>query len=283
MPTENANPNPKFKGNVIIKGKIECLTGIHIGGSKDKLEIGGVDAPVIRNPQTRMPYIPGSSLKGKMRHLLEYALGVVGHYQTFVPGKDRTLGDVSQDDNIVRLFGIGANDKRDNNEKLSEHEKWKQKVGPSRLIFRDCYPDQATEEMWDNLDSDLLYTEYKPENTINRVTAAANPRFMERVVAGSKFEFEMLYTIIEMDEDQEESYIQKDLDNLMRGLRLLEHNFIGKSGTRGYGKIQFLLADPITVTNEDYLNGGGGYAASMQALQDDQLKNLANFKVTYKL
>ena len=155
--------SPKFKANLILKGKISCETGLHIGGSKEKLEIGGVDSPVIRNPQTRRPYIPGSSLKGKMRHLLEYSLGVVSK-----GAKD--FGDVSHDTEIVRLFGIGANEKEDE-ERLKT-------IGPSRLVVRDCQPDEATISMWKNLDSELLYTEYKPENTINRITAAANPRFI---------------------------------------------------------------------------------------------------------
>src|SRR3989339_341232 len=98
---ENNNSTyPKFLANIIIRGKIECLTGLHIGGSKDKLEIGGVDSPVLRNPQNRMPYIPGSSLKGKLRTLLEYSMGVVSDN-----------GDVSTDERIVRLFGIGADEK----------------------------------------------------------------------------------------------------------------------------------------------------------------------------
>jgi CRISPR-associated protein Csm3 len=55
----------EFKENVIISGKIICNTGLHIGGSKEELEIGGTDAPVIIDPETRIPVIPGSSLKGK--------------------------------------------------------------------------------------------------------------------------------------------------------------------------------------------------------------------------
>ena len=170
------NTYPKFLANLIIRGKIELLTGMHIGGSKDKLEIGGVDSPVIRNPQNRLPYIPGSSLKGKLRSLLEYNLGVV----------DKE-GKVSNDEKIVRIFGASADDNNNN--------------GPTRLIVRDALPDKKTIEMWEKMDSELLYTEYKAENTINRITAAANPRFIERVVAGSKFNFEMIYGIYKINEN----------------------------------------------------------------------------------
>ena len=93
---------PVFRGNLIIRGKVEALTGLHIGGSKEKMQIGGVDLVVIRHPTTQYPYIPGSSLKGKLRHLLEYATGGVNH--PFLG----QLGNVSVDQEIVRLFGIGA-------------------------------------------------------------------------------------------------------------------------------------------------------------------------------
>ena len=96
----DTNTNAEFLGNLIIRGKFKCLTGLHIGGSKEKLEIGGVDSPVIRDPRTRYPYVPGSSLKGKLRSLLEYALGAVP-----------STGDVSTDQDVVRLFGIGVDEK----------------------------------------------------------------------------------------------------------------------------------------------------------------------------
>lgn len=234
--------SPEFLGNFILRGKIECITGLHVGGSKDKLEIGGVDSPVIRNPQTRYPYIPGSSLKGKMRHLLEYGLGVVN-----------PTGDVSEDEKIVRLFGIGADD---------ENKKDRNKLGPSRLVFRDCNPDATTIAMWKSMDSELQYTEYKPENTIDRITSAANPRFIERVVAGSFFNFEIVYTAYDMGkgsaEDAQKEY-KEDLENLQQAMRMLEHNFIGKSGSRGYGRIRFKLMNPVALNPEDYKENSKDY------------------------
>lgn len=249
--------SPKFLGNLILRGKIECITGLHIGGSKDKLEIGGVDSPVIRNPQTRYPYIPGSSLKGKMRHLLEYGLGVVA-----------ADGDVSEDEKIVRLFGIGAKDKNDEEENADRR-------GPARLVVRDCNADEKTIEMWENLDSELQYTEYKPENSINRLTSAANPRFIERVTAGSEFEFEIIYTAYDMgDETNAGAATKEDIKHLKMAMRMLEHNFLGKAGSRGYGRMRFKLADPIFVKTDDYIKNSENYKAAVADLDDADLKHL---------
>lgn len=256
---------PVFLANVIIRGKIHCITGLHIGGSKDKMEIGGVDSPVLRNPQTNMPYIPGSSLKGKMRYLLEYSKGVVSKGA-------KNPGDVSHDVDIVRLFGIGADEK----------ESELKDIGPTRLIVRDCYPDERTMEMWKNMDSELLYTEYKPENTIDRLTAAANPRFIERVVAGSKFDFEIVYGVYQISADDKQEVIQNDLDNLLESMRILEHSAIGKSGSRGYGKIKFELSEPLIIKAEDYKLNNENYKKSNVGYEDSILKSLSEIKLEYK-
>jgi CRISPR-associated protein Csm3 len=65
---------PQFKAHVIITGKIQCLTGLHIGGTEEGYEIGGMDNPVIKDKITGYPYIPGSSLKGKMRSMMEWKM-----------------------------------------------------------------------------------------------------------------------------------------------------------------------------------------------------------------
>lgn len=252
--------NISFVGNYILRGKIECLTGLHIGGSKEKLEIGGVDSPVIRNPQTRLPFIPGSSLKGKMRHLLEFALGKVD-----------PEGEVSTDKDIVRIFGKSADNAKD-----------AEKIGPSRLVVRDCHPDDATVKMWQSMDSELLFTEYKPENGINRLTSAANPRFVERVVAGSKFDFEMVYSVYHISADDTDEVIDKDVDNLAMAMRLLEHNFLGKSGSRGYGQIRFHLSDPVWLTPTDYETNSTAYKSAVGNLTDDgTLKLLKDIQLQY--
>jgi CRISPR-associated protein Csm3 len=234
---EDKKPSPEFKGSYIIRGKIHCLTGLHIGGSKEKLEIGGVDSPVIRNPRTREPYIPGSSLKGKMRHLIEFALGVV-----------HPEGNVSEDEKITRLFGAPANDDPKNE---------KDRNGPTRLIVRDCHADKDTLAMWKTLDSELLFTEYKPENGINRITSAANPRFIERVVEGSAFNFELVYSIYDMKQKTAEAFkteINNDLEHLHLAMNMLEHNFLGKSGSRGYGRIEWKFDTPLWFDTAAYKN-----------------------------
>lgn len=260
--------NIEFKGNYIIRGKIECLTGLHIGGSKEKLEIGGVDSPVIRNPQNKYPYIPGSSLKGKMRHLLEFSTGAVAN------PVDGVLGNVSQSEEIVRIFGIGADEKKD---KESEG-----KVGFGRLIVRDCRPDVATKKMWEDMDSELLFTEYKPENTIDRLTAAANPRFIERVVEGSQFDFEMVYGVYQNPEENVEEAANKDLNNILCAMRLLEDSTLGKSGSRGYGHIKFHVATPLFVSNNDYEQGGEAYKESKKGIGEVALEPLSEIVLKYQ-
>lgn len=258
---------PKFKGNLILKGKIECLTGLHIGSSKEKLQIGGIDSFVLRNPKSEFPYIPGSSLKGKMRYLLEYNLGVVGKGA-------KSPGDVSQDEKIVRLFGIGADDKDE--AKNDDKKKNLLRIGPTRLIVRDCEPDKATVKMWEKVNSGLLFTEFKAENTIDRLTSAANPRFIERVVAGSCFDFEIIYGVYEMSGSDKENN-KKDIKNLFAALRLLENSALGKSGSRGYGKVKFHSDEYYFLKPSDYQDGGEVYEEACKSLKE---KKLADIKST---
>ena len=255
--------NAKFLGNFILRGRFECKTGLHIGGSKEKLEIGGVDSPVVRDPRTRYPYVPGSSLKGKLRSLLEFGLGVVP-----------PDGEPSTDRDVARLFGIGVAEK---DPKSDNYVKDLDKIGPSRLLVRDCHPDAKTVEWWEKLDTELLYTEYKSENGINRITSAANPRFIERVAAGSQFEFEMIYTAYDMgDGEDTEQTANADLQNLRMALLMLEHNFLGKSGSRGYGRVQFHFADTVWMGQKDYLvdkdkkmtAATGDIAAKLKSIDD---------------
>ncbi len=223
----------KLLGNVIFKGRIKTLTGLHVGGSKDAMEIGGVDSPVLRDPSTKHPYIPGSSLKGKMRMLLEFAEGKIKISSG--KGEPCDCGKCM----VCTIFGNAADDKKGN------------VFGPTRLTIRDAYPTKETIEMWEKIDSELLYTEYKGENTIDRLTSAANPRFFERVVPNSFFEFEMVYSIFDFPEIN-------DIENIRyiyQALKLLEHSSIGGHGSRGYGKIEFYLAEPFVFSIEDYQKG----------------------------
>lgn len=207
-----------FIGNIIFKGKLNCETALHIGGSKDKFEIGGVDNPVIKDPFTSYPYIPGSSLKGKLRTMLEFSLGKIKK------DKKGNYGP-SDDEEITKLFGQSADGKP---------------IGPTRLIVRDAYPDEETIAMWENINSETLYTEYKAENTIDRMTSAANPRFMERVFKDSKFNVEFVLQVYSMDEDNGLSNFNK----LKNALKLLEDSTLGGGGSRGSGKVSFKFSNP---------------------------------------
>jgi len=241
----------KFLANVVIKGKMEVKTGLHIGGSKEKLEIGGVDSPVIRDPHTRLPYIPGSSLKGKMRMLLEFALGKV-----------REDGKPSEDEEITRIFGTSAKETE---------------LGPTRLVVRDAYPDETTKKMWENIDSELQYTEYKPENSIDRITSEANPRFLERVVKGSKFDVEFVYSVYDWDDEGKDD--KENLGRVFEALRLLEHSGLGGNISRGYGRIEFKLLNPIVIKQEDYQEGGANYKKAENPVNEQELKPLTEIEI----
>lgn len=241
----------KFLSNVVIKGKIKVLTGLHIGGSKEKLEIGGVDSPVLRDPFTNFPYIPGSSLKGKMRMMLEFALGKV-------QGKGEVHSSNDPLDEICRIFGTSEKNVLN---------------GPTRLTVRDAYPDEDTIEMWKQMDSELLYTEFKSENSINRLTSEANPRFTERVVKGSKFNFELVYGIYDIDDNGQTD--RQYLKRVFEALRLIEHSALGGSVSRGYGQVKFVLAKPQIVTQNDYVEGNSNYK--------EAAKSISNSDCTYEL
>lgn len=219
----------KLTGIEKISGTLELLTGLHIGGGNTEMHIGGTDNPVIKNPVNDQPYIPGSSIKGKMRSLLEWELGVVSVTNGAPLGfehLDKLSGDqLAGAKSLLSLFG-GAPKPGLPNDLLAE-------VGPTRLAFWDCSLDQGwVEEMEDR---HLLFTEVKMENSIDRIKGTAeNPRNTERVPAGAKFEFNVSVRI----HDNEDL-----LDTLFRGLRLLEITGLGGSGSRGYGKIKITLSD----------------------------------------
>ncbi|MEM4397188.1 MAG: type III-A CRISPR-associated RAMP protein Csm3 [Candidatus Woesearchaeota archaeon] len=220
------NENKKLLKNIKITGKIICLTGLHIGGTSDSSQIGGVDNPVISDPYTKLPYIPGSSLKGKIRSLLELRYNLYNK-------SDRKKGDVHScnDENcfVCNLFGRGVTKE----EKESQENQENVKFSLPRLIFRDAFPTEDTKNMWSSNEKLLHGTEVKYENTINRLTSKANPRAMERVPKGSEFEFEIIFSVYD------ESDVEKLLPKLKEGINLLEDNYLGGSGSRGSGKVKF--------------------------------------------
>jgi len=197
----------KLNGKIIFTSTLELVTGLHIGGGNDFAAIGAVDSVVIRNPVTMEPYIPGSSIKGKMRYLLARTLS-----------NSPKLTKVSDEPlEIQRLFGGNS----------------KENVYISRLQFYDVFFNIESKNKLENLDTDLFLSEIKYENTINRLTAEATPRQNERVVPSSLFDFKLVYNI----EDEKE--LNNDINNIGLVFSLLEDDYLGGNGTRGYGRVAF--------------------------------------------
>lgn len=189
----------KINKRVKITYRLKVKTGLHIGGSKGVYGIGGLDSPVIKNPVTNEPIIPGSSIKGKIRMLLE-----VVHPE--------------HQNKFNKMFG---------------YRQGEQNNPLSRVIFRDLeLTKESKEELSKALDGE--YTEIKAENTIDRARGTAkSPRFIERVPAGAVFEGEYIVQYLNTDQDN-------DFEELVKkGFKLLENNYLGGSGSRGYGKVEF--------------------------------------------
>lgn len=203
-----------------ITGQIVTKTGLHIGAGNDKVEIGGMDNPIIRNPLTREPYIPGSSLKGKMRALLEWKFDKVEKNN----GKPCNCGQA--DCKICRVFG-SANSSRTKGDANNR--------GPTRLIVRDAI---LSSEDRERFISGKPIIEEKSENSINRITADATPRPIERVVPGVIFNFELVYRVIDTGDcgKDDERYFD---EVVLEGLRLLQNDYLGGGGSRGNGRIEF--------------------------------------------
>ena len=216
-----------FKENYIIQGKIVCKTGLHIGGSSDAIDIGGSDNVIIRDSVTGNPYIPGSSLKGKLRFLTE--LNDKDSAQSVIDNEGKPSDDVNCI--AVKLFGISAD------------ENQKELKFPTRTIVRDAYPDDETLQLWDN-ESLISGAELKYENNINRINSGATPRNIERVPKGSKFDFEIVFSVYEGDDE--------NISYLLDAMRLLEDNYLGGSGSRGFGQIKFEEIKLTKRTSEYY-------------------------------
>ncbi|NPV86941.1 MAG: type III-A CRISPR-associated RAMP protein Csm3 [Anaerolineae bacterium] len=220
----------QFLGKYLIRGEIYCVTGLHVGGTTTGVEIGGVDNPVIKDPLTDYPYIPGSSLKGKLRSLAEWSYGLVekhskhGGYSAYACSELEKEQQGARWDNVyalARLFGPAS----DNNTVRAA-------AGPTRLTVRDSFPTEVTKEEWESRLGEYIYTELKTENAIDRVTSEANPRPIERVPAGSAFDFEMIVDQYRKDEH----LLLKELFGFMH---LLEQSALGGSGSRGHGQVRF--------------------------------------------
>ena len=201
-----------------IEGIIEVKTGLHIGGDDSFSAIGAIDSPVVRDPLSRQPIIPGSTLKGKMRSLLARDKGTVP-----AAGVQGFKNDCRE---VTRLFGSSATDSNADGTGIQM----------SRLQFSDCF--------LCNKDELSQIFENKFENTIDRLTSVANPRQIERVVRGAKFKFEIIYNV----EDPAE--LNEDFENIKTAFNLLENDYLGGGGTRGNGRILFEDVSARVVTGD---------------------------------
>ena len=227
-----------------LKGKIILKSGLHVGSGNMEMHIGGTDSPVIKHPHTLEPYIPGSSLKGKVRSLLEMASGLVPF--SLEDGglvSSKTVKSVADNPGlknnavaILKIFGSSGGDRDDESG-----------YGPTRVSFSDCYLNSD----WKNKARDNRWplSEVKSENSINRIQGtAANPRFIERVPEGTEFDFLVTFKILE--ETDEELFS----DYLLKGLKLLEMDALGGNGSRGYGRIKFEFDDKEIDKHFQFLN-----------------------------
>ncbi|MEM2919116.1 MAG: type III-A CRISPR-associated RAMP protein Csm3 [Candidatus Altiarchaeota archaeon] len=259
----------KFLGNILISGLIKCETALHIGGMIEGYEIGGMDNPVIKDPISGFPYIPGSSIKGKLRSLLEWSQGLVitkkEESKEEEKEKVKEVGEVHICDNpkcpVCRVFGTPAEIER--------------KIGPTRILVRDAYPDDDTKKILEKLQSEkgLPKAEWKTENVINRITSKATPRTIERVPQGSKFRFEIVYGIYQVY--AEKNIIDLEyLKYLFEAMRLLEDSALGGFGSRGSGKISFEFEKILLKKISDYEEGRLGTEIKIGPLKELQFEKL---------
>lgn len=245
----------KLVKKIVLRGKIEILSGLHIGGTDNVLEIGGVSNSVIkikRNNRIR-PYIPGSSLKGKMRSLIEHLRG------DFFEERGELLPSRDPAHPSARIFGTPA----------GEDEEEAGFYRPSRIIVRDAFfIDQK-----DNISNSNML-EVKSENSISRITAKANPRPMERVLPGALFDMEIVLNIFDADLSKREDDLdqfQNDEERILGytliGMKLIEEDYLGGGGSRGNGKVKFHLSQMAIKTAKDYSSFSNGVELSLESLK----------------
>lgn len=227
-------------GRLIINADLVVKTGLHIGGSSTSVEIGGIDNSVIKNHKGE-PYIPGSSLKGKLRSLTELAYGMVCKEEKTGKNLPCNCGECF----ICKIYGVSASESNNGKDIL-----------PTRIIVRDAslkrnIAEAMRKKEGEFKDLELGYTESKWENTIDRLTSVANPRAVERVPEGAIFNLEIIYTI----------FTEEDIENikfLKEGFQFLEDDYLGGNGTRGYGKVKLENVQFFTKTIKDYTSKAFG-------------------------
>ncbi|MYA70892.1 type III-A CRISPR-associated RAMP protein Csm3 [Candidatus Poribacteria bacterium] len=226
-------PSIQLHGKIFLQGTINALTGLHIGGNSGELDIGGIDNPIIRNAFNRQPYIPGSSLRGKMRGLLDR------HFENSLEkrvGRDVRVHECETpaDYNgcpVCQIFGVAP------------IRQLRGKTMPTRLIVRDTFLTPESLASLDRADTDTDYTEIKTEVAIDRITSAATPRQQERVPAGAIFgPIQIVHSLYTRHGSDHDNQLQDELayfDTVLKGMELLEDDYLGGSGSRGSGQVEF--------------------------------------------
>lgn len=216
----------RLLGRLLLNGTLRAMTGMHIGGSPVGLNIGGLDNAVIRDPKTRWPYIPGSSLKGKMRSLSERARGFDPQDNDQIQRIGQVRIHVCKDPNeyvrcpVCQVFGLPG--------ELGHST-------PTRLTVRDTFLDPDSLE---GAQMDFLFTEVKWEASIDRITSAALPRQIERVPARAVFkEVELVLSLYDVGRPAVEEFAL--IKQLFLAMQLLEDDYLGGLGSRGSGKVRF--------------------------------------------
>ena len=226
-------PSIQLQGKIFLQGTIRAVTGLHIGGNSDDLEIGGIDNPIIRNAFDRKPYIPGSSLRGKMRGLLDRHFNKELNKRV---GRDVRVHECEtpsdyNDCPVCQVFGVAPI------RQLSG------KTLPTRLIVRDTFLNDDALDVLNNADTDTIYGEIKTEVAIDRITSAATPRQQERVLAGTTFgPFQMIQSFYTQDQGNPNAQLENEIqlfDTVLKGMELLADDYLGGSGSRGSGQIAF--------------------------------------------
>ena len=240
-------PSIQLQGKILLQGTIRVQTGLHIGGNSGELDIGGIDNPIIRNAFNREPYIPGSSVRGKMRGLLDR------HFNNPLEkrvGRDVRVHECQAPDAynecpVCQVFGVAPI------RQLSG------KTMPTRLIVRDTFLTVESLEVLEKADTDTDFTEIKTEVAIDRITSAATPRQQERVPAGATFgPFQIVHSFYTTQDESERSDQLEDelrlFDTVLKGMELLEDDYLGGSGSRGSGQIAFENLKLIFKSRECY-------------------------------
>src|SRR5712672_1751726 len=255
-------------GKLLLEGELHCETGLHVGAGKGSLEIGSSDNPVIKDAFGR-PYIPGSSLRGRLRSLLEQSSGLAVPaelvYLSRRRGQEVRIHQSDRpDDESCLLFGRNPGRmERVQGETLDTAQ-----ATPARLAVFDAPldPESITAQMRENLDDEL--TEVKSENAIDRITSQANPRTLERVPSGARFRVRLVMDVL-CDEDA------PLIGQLVQGLRLLEDDALGGGGSRGSGLVHFANLK-LTWRSKAYYSSG---AAEKELIAGADLAGLQS-KVT---